>query len=64
MVCDKEGKIMAEKEGEKKDPNPSPQVAEVEKVVEWLKADWSHIALVIVAVLFVVVLIVLLTRRR
>jgi len=55
---------MAEKEGEKKDPNPSPQVAEVEKVVEWLKADWSHIALVIVAVLFVVVLIVLLTRRR
>jgi len=54
---------MAEKE-EKKDPNPSPQVAEVEAVVKWLQADWSHIALVILAVLFVVVLIVLLTRRR
>jgi len=52
---------MAEKE-EKKDP--SPQVAEVEAIVKWLQADWSHIALVIVAVLFVVVLIVLLTRRR
>jgi len=51
---------MAEKE-EKKDQNPN---AEVTALVEWLKADWSHIALVIVAVLFVVVLIVLLTRRR
>jgi len=49
---------MAEKE-EKKNPD-----AEVTALVEWLKADWSHIALVIVAVLFVVVLIVLLTRRR
>jgi len=58
MVCDEEGKIMAEKE-EKKDPN-----AEIEKLVEWLTVDWAHIALVIVAVLFVVVLIVLLTRRR
>jgi len=46
-------------EEEKKDPN-----AEIEKFVDWLKADWSHIALVILAVLFVVVLIVLLTRRR
>ena len=50
---------MAEKESEKKDPN-----AEIEKIVEWLKADWSHIFLVILAVLFVVVLIALLTRRR
>jgi len=50
---------MAEKESEKKDPN-----AEVTAIVEWLKADWSHIALVILAVLFVVVLIVFLTRRR
>ena len=60
MVCDKEGTcVMAEKESEKKDPN-----AEIEKIVEWLKADWSHIFLVILAVLFVVVLIALLTRRR
>jgi len=44
---------------EKKDPN-----AEIAKLVEWLTVDWSHIALVILAVLFVVVLIVLLTRRR
>jgi len=49
---------MAEKE-EKKDPN-----AEVQKLTEWLTVDWSHIALVIVAIMFVVVLIVLLTRRR
>jgi len=57
MVCDKEGEVMADEE--KKDPN-----AEIAKLVEWLTVDWSHIALVILAVLFVVVLIVLLTRRR
>jgi hypothetical protein len=50
---------MAEQPEEKKDPN-----AEIEKFVDWLKADWSHIALVILGILFVVVLIVLLTRRR
>jgi len=52
---------MAEKE-EKKDP---PVIDErLDKFVEWLTADWSHIALVLLAVLFVVVLIFFLTRRR
>jgi len=42
----------------------NPEIEPLEAFVEWLKADWAHIALVILAILFIIVLIVLLTRRR
>jgi len=50
---------MSEKEESKKNPD-----AQIEAFVNWLKADWSHIALVILAILFVIVLIALVVRRR
>jgi len=46
---------------EEKEKNPD---AQIEAFVNWLKADWSHIALVILAILFVIVLIAYLARRR
>jgi len=48
-------------ESEEKKENP---VEQIEAFINWLKADWSHIALVIVIILFVIVLIAYVTRRR
>jgi len=52
---------MGEESKKEKKENPAEQI---EAFVNWLKADWSHIALVIMIVLFIIVLIAWLTRRR
>ena len=54
---------VGEKMSEKKDEEKNPEQI-MEQFVNWLKADWSHIALVILAILFVIVLIALIVRRR
>ena len=50
---------MMEKKDEKKNPD-----AQIEAFVNWMKADWSHIALIILAILFVIVLIAMVVGRR
>lgn len=50
---------MIEMSGEKKNPD-----AQIEAFVNWVKEDWAHIALVIVAILFIIVLIAMIARGR